>query len=345
MSCDSRSSRRRCSWCPARNWSSPPVRRGSWALPGPNCRTTDELDTWMTTIATGVARHAQAPDGPRGTWALNLVTHQHQLPAGRGPRGRRPAQAPGRDHRPGLAQAGDRDGEGVRRDRQSPTSSTSSSPTRRSPPASTASPASPRAPVVTPATCRRSPSSPRCATSSTGSSPSAAGSPTATASPARSPPAPIWSTSARGSSRPTRPGARAVQADGRRQRPGRPDRHRRDHGHPASWLRPSLVADGLDPDALTSRPRGTTTPPPAAPTAGRTSGPRVRACTRSARSSRSSGRRTAREGVRDRDRTVPPSRRSLSQQAVPQGRENLSIYRLAPLARPVSCSRGSQASV
>ena len=46
------------------------------SFPAPNCRTTDELDTWMTTIATGVADvHAQAPDGPRGAWALNLVTH------------------------------------------------------------------------------------------------------------------------------------------------------------------------------------------------------------------------------------------------------------------------------
>jgi nitronate monooxygenase len=38
------------------------------SFPAPNCRTTDELDEWMSTIAAGVA------DAP-GTWAVNLVTH------------------------------------------------------------------------------------------------------------------------------------------------------------------------------------------------------------------------------------------------------------------------------
>lgn len=40
------------------------------SFPAPNCRTTDELDRWMTTIRTGLA---ETPDA--APWALNLVTH------------------------------------------------------------------------------------------------------------------------------------------------------------------------------------------------------------------------------------------------------------------------------
>ena len=39
------------------------------SFPAPNCRTTEELDSWMSTIAAGV-------EGAPGTWALNLVTHR-----------------------------------------------------------------------------------------------------------------------------------------------------------------------------------------------------------------------------------------------------------------------------
>lgn len=44
------------------------------AFPSPNCRTTAELDEWMGTISDGVCR-AQASGAPVGPWAVNLVTH------------------------------------------------------------------------------------------------------------------------------------------------------------------------------------------------------------------------------------------------------------------------------
>lgn len=39
------------------------------SFPAPNCRTVDELDEWMGRIARDV-------EGARGTWAVNLVTHR-----------------------------------------------------------------------------------------------------------------------------------------------------------------------------------------------------------------------------------------------------------------------------
>ena len=46
------------------------------AFPAPNCRTADELDAWMGTITTALdAARADDPDGV-APWALNLVTHR-----------------------------------------------------------------------------------------------------------------------------------------------------------------------------------------------------------------------------------------------------------------------------
>lgn len=47
------------------------------SFPAPNCRTSEELGTWMSTIADGVARVAERPDRthPVAPWAVNLVTH------------------------------------------------------------------------------------------------------------------------------------------------------------------------------------------------------------------------------------------------------------------------------
>ncbi len=46
------------------------------AFPSPNCRTSDDLDAWMTTIAAGVHdAAATSPSTPVAPWALNLVTH------------------------------------------------------------------------------------------------------------------------------------------------------------------------------------------------------------------------------------------------------------------------------
>lgn len=46
------------------------------AFPAPNCRTAEELDTWMGTIADGLRdASASAPDTVIAPWALNLVTH------------------------------------------------------------------------------------------------------------------------------------------------------------------------------------------------------------------------------------------------------------------------------
>lgn len=46
------------------------------AFPAPNCRTADELDEWMGTIVTSLdAARATDPDGV-APWALNLVTHR-----------------------------------------------------------------------------------------------------------------------------------------------------------------------------------------------------------------------------------------------------------------------------
>lgn len=42
------------------------------SFPSPNCRTTADLDTWMGTIGDRLA----ASDGPTAPWALNLVTHR-----------------------------------------------------------------------------------------------------------------------------------------------------------------------------------------------------------------------------------------------------------------------------
>lgn len=45
-------------------------------FPSPNCRTTDELDTWMGTVADGLrSAAAKDPGALIGPWALNLVTH------------------------------------------------------------------------------------------------------------------------------------------------------------------------------------------------------------------------------------------------------------------------------
>lgn len=47
------------------------------AFPAPNCRTTGELDTWMGTITDGLSSaSAAAPDSIVAPWALNLVTHR-----------------------------------------------------------------------------------------------------------------------------------------------------------------------------------------------------------------------------------------------------------------------------
>ena len=42
------------------------------SFPAPNCRTTDELDEWLTTIRTALV---PSDGGPHPLWALNLVTH------------------------------------------------------------------------------------------------------------------------------------------------------------------------------------------------------------------------------------------------------------------------------
>ena len=167
-----------------------------------------------------------------------------------------------RHHRARLAQAGDGDRARLRRHRHRRRRQHRRSPTRPSARASTGWPASRRAPAATPATSRRSRSSRRCASSSTASSPSAAASPTAPASPARSPPAPTWSTWA--------------PASWPRPRAWRRTEYKQmvvDHGPDdlivssgvtgtdASWLRPSLVANGYDLDAHdAARPARATTP-------------------------------------------------------------------------------------
>ncbi|KAA1380101.1 NAD(P)H-dependent flavin oxidoreductase [Aeromicrobium fastidiosum] len=46
------------------------------SFPAPNCRTTDELDRWMGTITDALRGAAEAdPDAVIAPWALNLVTH------------------------------------------------------------------------------------------------------------------------------------------------------------------------------------------------------------------------------------------------------------------------------
>lgn len=45
------------------------------AFPAPNCRTHEELDTWMGTISTALSEAAQKPEAVVAPWAVNLVTH------------------------------------------------------------------------------------------------------------------------------------------------------------------------------------------------------------------------------------------------------------------------------
>ncbi|MCD9199868.1 NAD(P)H-dependent flavin oxidoreductase [Aeromicrobium wangtongii] len=47
------------------------------SFPAPNCRTADELDSWMGTITDGLTSAAAAdPDAIVAPWAINLVTHR-----------------------------------------------------------------------------------------------------------------------------------------------------------------------------------------------------------------------------------------------------------------------------
>jgi nitronate monooxygenase len=45
------------------------------AFPTPNCRTTEELDQWMTTIRQQLDAARASAKGPIGPWAANLITH------------------------------------------------------------------------------------------------------------------------------------------------------------------------------------------------------------------------------------------------------------------------------
>ena len=45
------------------------------AFPAPNCRTPGELDTWMGTIGDSLRTASEQPDSVVAPWALNLVTH------------------------------------------------------------------------------------------------------------------------------------------------------------------------------------------------------------------------------------------------------------------------------
>jgi nitronate monooxygenase len=45
------------------------------AFPTPNCRTTEELDQWMTTITQRLGAARAGASGPIGPWAANLITH------------------------------------------------------------------------------------------------------------------------------------------------------------------------------------------------------------------------------------------------------------------------------
>lgn len=45
------------------------------SFPAPNCRTSEDLDTWMGTINDAL-RHSDAAARPPAPWALNLVTHR-----------------------------------------------------------------------------------------------------------------------------------------------------------------------------------------------------------------------------------------------------------------------------
>jgi len=45
------------------------------AFPTPNCRTTDELDQWMTAITQRLGTARAAAAGPIGPWVANLITH------------------------------------------------------------------------------------------------------------------------------------------------------------------------------------------------------------------------------------------------------------------------------
>lgn len=46
------------------------------AFPAPNCRTPEELDTWMGTIGDSLRSAAAQPGAVVAPWALNLVTHR-----------------------------------------------------------------------------------------------------------------------------------------------------------------------------------------------------------------------------------------------------------------------------
>jgi len=46
------------------------------AFPTPNCRTLDELDTWMGTITDQLGEATPAEPDARAPWAVNLVTHR-----------------------------------------------------------------------------------------------------------------------------------------------------------------------------------------------------------------------------------------------------------------------------
>jgi nitronate monooxygenase len=45
------------------------------AFPTPNCRTSQELDQWMTTITQGLDSARAKAKGPIGPWVANLITH------------------------------------------------------------------------------------------------------------------------------------------------------------------------------------------------------------------------------------------------------------------------------
>jgi nitronate monooxygenase len=45
------------------------------AFPTPNCRTSQELDQWMTTITQGLDSARATAKGPIGPWVANLITH------------------------------------------------------------------------------------------------------------------------------------------------------------------------------------------------------------------------------------------------------------------------------
>jgi len=46
------------------------------AFPAPNCRTDEELDTWMSTISDALRTAAEEPGAVVAPWAVNLVTHR-----------------------------------------------------------------------------------------------------------------------------------------------------------------------------------------------------------------------------------------------------------------------------